>query len=373
MKEIAFTTDTREMVAIAKEIVRENSKKYNAGIMDMIYKAVRDRRPEATEPEVEELVYVTIYQYWYYGVSFDEFFYYDFSHKTHEEKLEYMTYRQRLRYSDYLNQKDKVHILVNKYETYQLFQEYYKRDVIVCRTEDDYPLFLEFIQKHPEFVVKPIDMSGGRGVHKADVIGMNEKEIRTFFSELFEEMNQNRIKYLRGMESAVIIEELIDQDERMAAFNPASINGVRLPTVLNGEEVLVYQPWLKIGRNGQFLTSAVFGTMDAGIDEKTGIVDTAGYTETGEVWYRHPDNNIQIVGFQIPQWDELIALAKECARRVPFFRFVGWDFALSKNGWCVMEANYSCDFMWQLYRERGMRKEFEELIGWRLDKRFWWE
>ena len=134
-----------------------------------------------------------------------------------------------------------------------------------------------------------------------------------------------------------------------------------------------YQPWLKIGRGGNFLTSAVFGTLDAGIDPKTGIIDTPGMNETGEVYEKHPDNGIDIIGFKVPKWKELLALAKECALKLPQFGYIGWDFVLSKKGWCIMEANYSGDFMWQLYRGKGMKKEFEDLIGWKLDKEFWWQ
>ena len=58
---------------------------------------------------------------------------------------------------------------------------------------------------------------------------------------------------------------------------------------------------------------------------------------------------------------------------MPTLGYVGWDFVLSKQGWCIMEGNYSGDFMWQMYRNRGMKKDFEDLIGWKLDKEFWWQ
>ena len=91
------------------------------------------------------------------------------------------------------------------------------------------------------------------------------------------------------------------------------------------------------------------------------------------MWPAHPDSGSGFAGFKIPRWQELLKLAKECAAKFPQFGYIGWDFVLSKEGWCIMEANYSGDFMWQLYRDRGMKKEFEELIGWKLDKEFWWK
>lgn len=373
MSKLAFTEDRNEMIAMAKVIAEEKKEKYSGGLMKMIRESVKRRLPGADEKEIDDQVYLTIYHYWAYGASFDEYYYYKFAEKTHEEKLKYMTFQPRMMYGQHLNEFDKAHLLMNKNETYQYFREEFRRDMILCSSEQDFDAFLDFTDKHPEFVVKPTDMGGGRGVHKSNVAGMDEVEKKAFFLSLLTEGTENRSKYLRGSQTSVVLEELIDQDDSIAVFNPESVNGVRVNTILRNGDVMIYEPWLKIGRGGNFLTSAVFGTMDAGIDAGTGIVDTDGYTETGEIWTHHPDNQIRIKGFQVPKWDELVEMAKQCALRMPFFTYIAWDFALSKKGWCIMEGNYCGDFMWQLYREKGMKAEFEELVGWKLDKEFWWQ
>lgn len=373
MNYIRFTDDISEMIFIGKKIIEEKKDVYHNGMLDLIRNGIKNRFPNARSEEIENYLYVTTYHYWAYGTSFDEYYYYKFANKSHDEKLEYMTYKFRMKYGQHINDYDKSHILMNKNETYQFFKDEFRREMILCSTEKDYDDFLRFSSRHPEFVVKPTDMGGGRGVHKVNVSTLNDSEKKVLFDSLLSEGRENHDKYLRGNQITVVLEEVINQDERIAVFNPESVNGVRVNTLLLDDEVKIYEPWLKIGRGGNFLTSAVFGTMDAGIDPVTGIVDTYGYTETGEIWEKHPDNGIDIKGFQIPKWDEVMILAKECARRMPFFKYIAWDFALSKNGWCIMEGNYCGDFMWQLYREKGMKKEFEELIGWKLDKEFWWK
>lgn len=373
MKEIRITDDRNETISIGKQIVENRPEKYPARLMDMMRAFIRSRKPNADDAEIEDTLYLTVYHYWVYGSSYEECLNYDFEHKTHEEKSEYMTFRLRLLYIEHLSNKHDKHLLFNKYETYQLFKDEYKRDVILCKSELDFGPFCEFVREHPVFVAKPTDMSGGRGVHKASVEGLNEQALQQFYRALLEEGKANQEKFLAGQEQSVVLEELIDQDERMAAFNPASVNGIRLNTVRVNGKIHVYQPWFKVGCGGHFLTSAVFGTMDAGIDAKTGIVDTPGFKENGERYEYHPDNHLPILGFQIPQWDELLDLAKNCAQRLPTLGYVGWDFVLSKQGWCIMEGNYSGDFMWQMYRNRGMKKDFEDLIGWKLDKEFWWQ
>ena len=52
---------------------------------------------------------------------------------------------------------------------------------------------------------------------------------------------------------------------------------------------------------------------------------------------------------------------------------VGWDMVLTTNGWCIMEGNIYGDFMWQLFYDKGMRADFERLIGWKTNKQYWWE
>ena len=371
---IRITDDSGEMRIIARAVIAAKPEKYSPRMMDEIAASVRKRMPAAADSEIEDGILATIYHYWVYGSTPDEYFYYGFDRKPHAEKREYMAFRVRLLYMDHLNPREEKHLLFNKYETYRLFGDYYKRDVILCASDADWETFRDFTAKHPEFVVKPTDMSGGRGVRKDTVAGLDEAGKRKFFDALLREGAANREKFMRGRESSVVVEELIVQADELAAFNPASVNGVRLSTVNTGGRIHVYHPWFKVGRNGNFLTSAVFGTLDAGIDAETGTIFTPGMSESNEVFDAHPDCGIPFVGFKIPRWKELVGMAKECAARLPRFGYVGWDFILTKHqGWCVMEGNYSGDFMWQLFLGKGMRREFEDLIGWKLDKQFWWE
>ncbi|MBR6702422.1 MAG: hypothetical protein IKI78_04715 [Clostridia bacterium] len=373
MDNIRITENHEEMKAIAREIIEEKKSYYSDRVMDMIRDFITGRLPDISDEELEDMALISVYHYWVYGCTTEEFMNYDFMNKTHEEKKTYMTLRVRLLYMAHLSKKEDAHLLFNKYEAYQIFKDEFMREVILCSSEEDFPVFYDFTRRHPEFVVKPTDMSGARGVHKADVIGLSDEEVKKFFIDMLAETEMNHEKFRTGTESSVVVEELIDQDESLAVFNPASVNGIRLPTVKVDGKVHIYQPWFKIGVGGNFITSSVYGTLLAGIDAETGIVDTPGTPEVGKAWDFHPDTGLQITGFQIPRWKELCEFATECALKLPTIGYVGWDFALSKKGWCVMEGNYSGDFMWQVYRHRGMKKDFEDLIGWKLDKEFWWQ
>ena len=102
-----------------------------------------------------------------------------------------------------------------------------------------------------------------------------------------------------------------------------------------------FYPWSKIEVNNEFLICGGWGSIITGIDSKTGIMNTSGYTKNEETYVAHPTTGIAIEGFQIPRWDELLELADNLGRHFPSLRCIAWDVVLSKRGWCVMEGNYS--------------------------------
>ena len=373
MDYLVITDDKKEQERIGRKIVCEKPSVYSPKMLNYLKKTIDAKLKNEAVKTRENEVYRSIYHYWAFGCSVDEYLAYGFFVKSAEQIREYVSAHEKVLYLSRLNKKENAHLLNNKYEAYLLLKDYYKRDVIKIATEDDFETFLRFVEKHPEFVVKPADMAFGDGVHKASVNNLDRKGKRQFFEQLLNEAKENVDQYWFGSEKALVLEELIEQDEHFAAFHPESVNSVRITTIRIGEQIHVYHPWIKIGRGGQFVTSAVYGTFDAGIDEKNGVVVTPAYNEDFEVYDVHPDTRIPIKGFQVPRWDEAIQLAKELATKTPGIAYTGWDLVLTSNGWCVMEGNYHGDFMWQLFYEKGCKKEFEDLIGWKIDKEFWWK
>lgn len=371
---IEITSDTNKMVEFAKEIVSEKQDYYTPAVLDSIKKEIMDKTTLKLPEEIENEMYKTIYFYWAYGCTTSEYYFLGLADKTHDEIKEYVLTREKVVYRNYLNRLEDAHILNNKWETYCLFKEFYGRDVIMIRDESDYPEFCRFVDLHPVFVVKPQDMGGGKGVHKAKIDRETpDAERRMLFHKILSECEQNKKQFLRGKENGIILEELIQQVPEMAAFHPESVNAVRATTIRLGNRVHIYHPWFKFGRGGNFLTSALYGTLDAGIDSETGIIYTNGYSENNEYFEKHPDTGLQIPGFQIPKWKELVDTVTMLALKLDTIHYVGWDMVLTSSGWVIMEGNFSGDFMWQLYEKKGSKKEFEDLIGWHLTKEFWWQ
>ncbi len=374
---LIITENPKEMVAIGKEIYKEKATIYNDKMVAVLMNTINKNMKDASATEKEDMLYRSIYDYWVYGNNIDEEFYYHYYEKGHKEKSSYLNGKTRLKYIYHLNDKNDAHYLNNKYEAYLELKEFFKRDIIQLSSMNDFELFCDFVEKHPTYVVKPSDLGLAVGVRKATTEKTADK--RAAFEALLAEGSRYKAKYKwtgRDIDApaAIILEEVIDQDDALAKMHPASANGIRCTTVRVENKVHLYYPWFKIGVNGEFVTGGAVGSLLAGINSKTGVVETNGFGETQEEFEFHPTSGVKIPGFKIPKWDELIEMTDKIARHFPNIRYTGWDMVLSKKGWCIMEGNFAGECMWQLMYGKGMKNEFEELIGWKPEPgKFWWE
>ncbi len=370
------TDDILEMIQIGRRIAEDKKDLYTPMMMEKMMHGVESHIPDASLEEKEQMVYRAIYDWWAFGANVDEEFYLHFNEKTAIEKDEYLVDSLRLKYIDHLNSgggKAIKQLLQDKYLLYKKLKPYFKRDIIeIGNGSNDYEVFTQFVSKHKTFVVKPSDYYGGIGIHKASMEQYGN-DLRNAFENIINEGLDIKKKH-PSRDHQIVLEELIIQDESMAVLHKESVNAIRA-TAVKGKDgkIHIYHPWIKVGMNGTFVASAVLNGYDAEIDTNTGIVISDGYQESGKRFVTHPDSGIQMKGFQIPRWDEMIKLVHELMDQLPEYGYIGWDLVLTRDGWVVMEGNYNGDFMFQLINGRGYRREFEELIGWKLNKEYWWQ
>lgn len=155
------------------------------------------------------------------------------------------------------------------------------------------------------------------------------------------------LKMLTHGSAVYICEELIVQNAEIGALHPASINTVRIPTVVCRDGVHIFHPVLRIGINNSIVDNGGRGRILANVDIDTGVVYTAGFDESGNRYVVHPNSGISIPGFQIPRWDEAKQLAVELAW-VTNNRYTGWDLALTDEGWVRVEGNDCGEFVMQI-------------------------
>lgn len=287
-----------------------------------------------------------------YGAWYDEYFLYQFENKDKAYRRSFITENRRYNYCNKLNKHKNKILFDDKWKTYQVFQKYYKRDIICIRNKDDLEDFYEFLKKHPVFILKPLALSMGEGISIIDV--KEHDNIQFLFEALLKK-------------APCLIEEIIIQTDHMSKLHPASVNTIRMTTILTGhknsaENVHIVLPVIKMGQNESIVDNAGAGGILAIIDSMTGVISTIGVDEGNKKYITHPNTGMTIEGFKIPRWKEAVDLAKELALIIPTNRFSGWDLALTDNGWVMVEGNSNAQLNYhQLFDLKGRREELDEL------------
>lgn len=312
------------------------------------------RNMEAVDVEAHrELIVDLLYSRYVLGFLHWEYFCYGFEEKSIEDRLEYMSNVELLKYYKTLNQ-DKVaaRTLGNKFSSYKKFKRFYKRDAIKVAGISDRMIFQEFCETHRKMILKPVGGAMGRRIEIMDLDNYTCVEAAFL--------------YLIEMGGAIICEELIEQSAEFRQMHENSVNTVRVFTYNNREEVRIVCAWLKAGRGGAIVDNGGAGGMLAGIDTESGIVVSNARDEAANTYEVHPDSGFRFCGFKVPLWEELRELAKQLATELPGVPMIGWDFAMSKEKeWQLIEGNEGGQlFLVQIPMNRGMKKELEQVFEW---------
>ena len=329
--------DEAYQIRTGREIVAAYPELYNPWIIQDIKQQLETRakiRPDiAGGRSIEDIFAIATYDYWQYGIGTAEEFYLELLGATDEKKRQYITFRGRFDYIYHLNKKEDMHLLSNKWHAYQLLKDAYRREVLLLESEQDFPAFAAFCQRHPSFVVKPIGLGQSLGVRKVEV---GDSDTHELFNQLFAEIEETNSHW----------------------------NSIRM-----------WYPHARIGVGGNFICSGATGSIEAGINMCTGMVNTLGIDK-----FRiapidaHPDTHIPIKGIKIPRWRQLCNKAIEMAERVPTLRYIGWDFAYDKDKeWIVIEGNENAELSGSQLIHGGQREEFEYFIGYHPTKEYWWQ
>jgi hypothetical protein len=104
------------------------------------------------------------------------------------------------------------------------------------------------------------------------------------------------------------------------------------------------------GLSGNML--AIARTEDGTIENAV-VMDPTG---KGAIYFqKHPDSGVEFDKFRIPQWSEVITIAKEAAARFLPVRAIGWDIAITPDGIKIVEGN----IWWNPLNRRKWRDAIE--------------
>ena len=289
------------------------------------------------------------YSFLVYRCPFTEYFLFQFEKLSHRGRRTFVCDHEREAVCERLTPPALWAQFENKFNTYKLFHEFYGREAIMVDGASDDAEFYRYIEAHPRCIFKPLKDSCGHGVFIYD----RDRDARTP-ADLLEELRPD----------PYIVEEVIRQAEPMARLHPASVNTVRCATFMTEHGPEIIFTFLRIGQAGSVVDNAGAGGIVASVDMQTGVVETVGRMENGSSCIFHPDSGCQILGMRLPRWDELRALGLTLAERIPEQKYISWDFALTDDGWVVVEGNCAGQFVCpQLTTLQGIRARLHPYFG----------
>ena len=279
-----------------------------------------------------------------YGSGLSDYLNYKFYERTFRERKKYVTIKYASKFYAEYSPKEAATNLRIKPKFHENYGKYTKRDYYLH--EQGIDKLKEFISKHPEFIIKPVDGLGGSGVKKDSINEYNNIE------DLYNNIVENRL----------FLEEIVIQNEEWGKICPKSVNTIRAMTrIMNGKAELFYAA-ARIGNGKVIMDNFHQGGVGVSIDLEKGILIGNAVSKDLEEMEVHNATNVKFDGFKIPYWEEIKKMVCEAAEINKEVRVVGWDVAIAKDGPLLIEANRRPGFdLVQVLLNHGAKYMLEEV------------
>lgn len=196
---------------------------------------------------------------------------------------------------------------------------------------------VSFLQKN-DLILKPIYGSSGNGVLLLQMVD-------DYFLIKNKKLNQKElILYLKGLNN-YLIQERFNQQGFSHVIYPETLNTLRIATMidpLTNQSFIAYAAHRFGSYNSGCTDNVCQGGVTSLIDIESGKLSTCvTLFEKGEIesYESHPFSGKPITNQQIPNWNNIKHSVVEMANKMPYFKYVGWDFVLSNNEIYLLEGN----------------------------------
>lgn len=290
-----------------------------------------------------------------YGVTPNEYIGFAFYKKSHLEKNEFYTARHHDIYEPKFNDQTKADIFNKKEITLKTFKDFVRRDWIFA-PDNSIEEIKFFIENHNKMIVKPNNLSSGRGIH---VLNENDNP---------EDLIKNKC----------LIEEFVVQHPSLSKFNKSSVNTIRIYSVKTAKRLIVnvikkgvwqydntiiYSASIRVGGAEAEVDNFHAGGVAYPIDVESGVIKSFGKNILGEKFSVHPSSGIKMIGCEIPKWTELLQYIYDLNQIVDSARLIAWDIAVTEEGFDLIEANYEGDpGVMQSPSETGFKRLIKEAL-----------
>lgn len=285
-----------------------------------------------------------------HGSSISDYFTFGFYRLRYSGRKEYITYKRYHKIQDKCNRKKDRIICRNKSMFNNHFSGFLGREWIDLRVVD-FNTFEVFLKARPVVFIKEVNGFRGVGVSRIETDGV---DLHNLYNDLTKDESLH-----------YIVEEEITQILALKRFHPWSINTIRIVTLYDNikDEVHIMNARVRIGNHKNSVDNLHYGGIGANIDILTGIINTEGRDSKNNKYVYHPITGVQIVGFQIPFWNECVEYAKKAARHIPSVRYIGWDIVIKEDGsFILIEANDNADHDFQQLFCGGLWPKYKSIM-----------
>ncbi|MFI3242433.1 MAG: alpha-L-glutamate ligase-like protein [Alphaproteobacteria bacterium] len=217
--------------------------------------------------------------------------------------------------------------------------------------------FLDFIKEHKDFVIKPAQGSGGKGVlvikeHNKELFTTASGEVLTF-NDICQHISNtlSGLYSLGGNYDVALIEELVHFSKIFNGYSFMGVPDVRI-IVHKGNPVMAMMRLATKASQGR--ANLHQGAVGVGIDIKTG--ETIAAVMNDKPITHHPDTGVELLSLKVPLWQEHLEIAKK-AYKMTSLGYLGADIVLDeKKGPMLLELNARPGLAIQIANNKGLGK-----------------
>jgi hypothetical protein len=231
-------------------------------------------------------------------------------------------------------------------------------------TLDDLSYMLHLRSDLTKICFKPVTGSGGDGFCAVEIVRDNggiklrqlskdkSLNVNDFVTQLMTANNGNDF----------IIEKYLEQHPALAAFNPSSLNTLRVWVgKKENEKAKVIAIYLRIGRQGSMVDNLLSGGFGIPIDPADFKTTLAMSLDSSKPSVKiHPDSGFNMFDRLLPFREEVIALSEKTISVLPHTTFVGLDIALTPERPVIVEFNLAPTAIGAYV----INSSHQQLLGW---------
>ena len=210
-----------------------------------------------------------------------------------------------------------------------------------CGGRCDIKAFLSLLSEKKKLCLKHTHSSIGQGFmlveQKENLYFLNGQtiDVDTLLSKI-EALNE------------YIVSECVSGHEYSRKICPTSLNTIRFLCAWDDQkkEFFLARCFHRFGCNGNVVDNVGSGNgLLVFVDPETGKMKSNGainINNSGDRFIEniiHPDNNIKLAGMQIPNFIEIKNKVLEICNSLSFLRWIGFDVAITEDGFKIIEAN----------------------------------